>query len=453
MLNVLRMHRDARRPRSTRSSCRPSCSAPPSESWDDAVRARRASTACATRRPSVLAPTGTIGLMMDCDTTGIEPDLGLVKMKKLVGGGTMFIVNQTIPRALRQLGYTPTQIDEIVAYIDEHKTILGAPHLDRRAPAGVRLLDGRQHDPLHGSRADDGRGAAVHLAAPSPRPSTCPRRPRSKTSRSCTSTSWQLGLKAVAIYRDNCKVGQPLSTRRRTARASTRRRRRPPTQTVERIVETSSCTSRSARSCRAPARRSTFEFRVADCHGFATVGEYDDGRPGELFLKVVQAGLDARRHHGRLRHLGQPRPAVRRAAAGVRRDVHQHALRARGHDRRPRHPLRHSSLVDYIFRRLAVEYLSLRRARRARHPHGRASACSRRCPASRRRVIETSHGHEIAADPKIDPVGRRAGRRRSSSALDGARHRPSTNPGAARPRRPADARRATRRCACSAACR
>ena len=79
---------------------------------------------------SVLAPTGTIGLMMDCDTTGIEPDLGLVKMKKLVGGGTMSIVNQTIPRALRRLGYTAAQVDEIIAYIDTEKTILGAPHLD-----------------------------------------------------------------------------------------------------------------------------------------------------------------------------------------------------------------------------------------------------------------------------------------------------------------------------------
>ncbi len=91
---------------------------------------------------SVLAPTGTIGLLMDCDTTGVEPDLGLVKTKKLVGGGTMSIVNQTVPRALRRLGYGADQMDEIVAYIDEHKSILGAPHLQRRAPAGLRLLDG-----------------------------------------------------------------------------------------------------------------------------------------------------------------------------------------------------------------------------------------------------------------------------------------------------------------------
>ena len=97
---------------------------------------------------SVLAPTGTIGLLMDCDTTGVEPDLGLVKTKKLVGGGTMSIVNQTVPRALTRLGYSPDQVDEIIAYIDEHKSIVGRTAPVRRAPAGVRLLDGRQHHPL-----------------------------------------------------------------------------------------------------------------------------------------------------------------------------------------------------------------------------------------------------------------------------------------------------------------
>ena len=111
----------------------------------------------------------TIGLLMDCDTTGVEPDLGLVKTKKLVGGGTMSIVNQTVPRALKQLGYGPDQIDEIIAYIDEHKTIVGAPKLAAEDLAGLRLLDGRQHHPLLGPRPHDGSGAAVHLAAPSPR--------------------------------------------------------------------------------------------------------------------------------------------------------------------------------------------------------------------------------------------------------------------------------------------
>ena len=132
------------------------------QAWDEACELG-AQFGVRNSQASVLAPTGTIGLMMDCDTTGIEPDLGLCKMKKLVGGGTMTIVNQTVPRALRNLGYTPEQIDEIVAYIDEHKTILGAPHLAAEHMPGVRLLDGRQRHPLPRPRADDGGGPAVHL--------------------------------------------------------------------------------------------------------------------------------------------------------------------------------------------------------------------------------------------------------------------------------------------------
>ena len=127
---------------------------------------------------------------------------------------------------------TPAQVDDIVAYIDEHKSIIGRPAPARRAPAGVRLLDGRQHDPLHGPRADDGRGPAVHLGRDLARPSTCPRTPRSRRSSSCTIESWKLGLKAVAIYRDNCKVAQPLSTDKK----KTRRPRTDDVASVETIV-------------------------------------------------------------------------------------------------------------------------------------------------------------------------------------------------------------------------
>ena len=136
-----------RPPTSTRSCVPHELLSAAQRSWDDACEIA-ADFGVRNSQASVLAPTGTIGLMMDCDTTGIEPDLGLCKMKKLVGGGTMTIVNQTVPRALRRLGYDDGQIDEIVAYIDENKTILGAPHLDADHVAGVRLLDGRQRHPL-----------------------------------------------------------------------------------------------------------------------------------------------------------------------------------------------------------------------------------------------------------------------------------------------------------------
>ncbi len=161
MLRVLRMHRDASYDITDAGDAVPAeLLAAGQESWETAVRDGE-EHGVRNSQASVLAPTGTIGLMMDCDTTGIEPDLGLVKMKKLVGGGTMSIVNQTIPRALRRLGYTTVQVDEIIGYIDTEKTILGAPAPRSVAPRRVRLLDGRQHDPLRGSRADDGRRAAV----------------------------------------------------------------------------------------------------------------------------------------------------------------------------------------------------------------------------------------------------------------------------------------------------
>ena len=126
-----------------------------------------ASTGIRNSQATVLAPTGTIAFMMDCDTTGVEPDIALVKYKKLVGGGMLKIVNNTVPRALKRLGYESREVQEIVEYIDEHDTIEGAPHLQGRAPAGVRLrLQAGARaavDPLPRPPAHDGRGAAVHL--------------------------------------------------------------------------------------------------------------------------------------------------------------------------------------------------------------------------------------------------------------------------------------------------
>ena len=234
----------------------------------------------------MLAPTGTIGLMMDCDTTGIEPDLALTKAKKLVGGGTMFIVNQTIPRALRNLGYSDDEVDAIVDYIDEHKTIIGAPAFKA------------EHLPVFACSMGDNTihymGHVKMMAAVQPFISRrdqqdrehARRGRRSKTSRTLYLESWRLGLKAVALYRDNCKVGQPLSTQKKAGGRRSRRSARRSSASSRR----SSCRSRCARSCRAPAQPQTFSFRVADCHGYVTVGEYEDGRPGELFLKVAKQG-------------------------------------------------------------------------------------------------------------------------------------------------------------------
>ncbi len=185
------------------------------EAWDNACELA-AQVGVRNSQASVLAPTGTIGLMMDCDTTGIEPDLGLVKMKKLVGGGTMSIVNQTIPRALKRLGYSPAQIDAIVAYIDENKSLIGCPDLD---PA---------HLPVFACSMGDNTihylGHVKMMAAVQPfisgaisKTVNMPEEATVTDVEQLHIDAWQMGVKAIAIYRDNCKVAQPLSTVKKEA--------------------------------------------------------------------------------------------------------------------------------------------------------------------------------------------------------------------------------------------
>ena len=172
---------------------------------------------------SVLAPTGTIGFMMDCDTTGIEPDFSLVKFKKLVGGGSMQIVNQTVPRALRSLGYQQEQIEAIVEFIAEHGHVVDAP--------GLREQHYEVFDCAMGERSIAPMGHVRMMAAVQPFISGAISKtinmPESATVEEIEEiyrAGWELGLKALAIYRDNCKVGQPLSTRKKPAAARSRRR-------------------------------------------------------------------------------------------------------------------------------------------------------------------------------------------------------------------------------------
>ena len=200
---------------------------------------------------TVLAPTGTIGLMMDCDTTGIEPDLGLVKMKKLVGGGTMSIVNQTIPRALRRLGYTTQQVDEIVAYIDEHQSILGAPHLAAEhlpvfaCSMGDNTIHYEGHVRMMGAVQPFISGAISKTV-------NMPEEATVEDIEALHLLAWELGLKAVAIYRDNCKVGPAAVAPAKASAMPTGARdaaggRRWSSGSSRRIVPPGRC----ARSCRA----------------------------------------------------------------------------------------------------------------------------------------------------------------------------------------------------------
>jgi ribonucleoside-diphosphate reductase alpha chain len=229
---------------------------------------------------SVLAPTGTIAFMMDCDTTGVEPDIALVKYKRLVGGGMIKIVNKTVPPALKRLGYDKEQIREIVEYIDEHDTIEGAPHLeDDHLPVFDCAFK-----PANGARSIHYRGHLKMLGAVQPFISGA----ISKTINMPEDSSpadifqayiegWQLGLKAVAIYRDNCKRSQPLSTKR-----GEEDHRAPRAEAAE---------ARPVRRKLSDERQAlTHKFSVGDHEGYITVGVYDDGQPGEIVLTMAKEG-------------------------------------------------------------------------------------------------------------------------------------------------------------------
>ncbi len=391
MLRVLRMHRDAAA--SVNDPVVPvELLAAAQESWDAAVRDGE-EFGVRNSQASVLAPTGTIGLMMDCDTTGIEPDLGLVKMKKLVGGGTMSIVNQTIPRALRKLGYTPQQIDEIIAYIDHNKSIIGAPHLE---PAHLTVFACSMGDNVIHYEGHVRMMGAVQpfISGAISKTVNMPEDASVENIEALHMLSWELGLKAVAVYRDNCKVGQPLSTAKKGDTTE------PATQIVERIIE--KVVHQPVRQ-KLPRSRSakTFEFRVADCKGFATIGEYGDGRPGEIFLTVSKQGstlsgiMDAfAKSISYGLQYGVPMRAFVEAFVNSR-------FEPAGMTDDP--DIRFaSSIMDYLFRRLALEYLSYDE----RAELGIFSIDERlqpTLPGVEESMIENAMGSEIVADPKSVP--------------------------------------------------
>ncbi|CAL9590232.1 Vitamin B12-dependent ribonucleotide reductase [Actinosynnema sp. ALI-1.44] len=227
---------------------------------------------------SVLAPTGTIGLMMDCDTTGIEPDLALVKFKKLVGGGSMQIVNQTVPRALKALGYQEEQIEAIVEYIGEHGHVVDAP--------GLRQEHYEVFDCAMGERSIAPMGHVRMMAAVQPfisgAISKTVNMPESATVEDVEEIyyqGWKLGLKALAIYRDNCKVGQPLSAGKSAKSSSD-------TKAPETVVE-----YRPVRK-RLPKKRpsQTVSFTVGGAEGYLHAGSYPDDGLGEIFVKLGKQG-------------------------------------------------------------------------------------------------------------------------------------------------------------------
>ena len=287
MLDVIRMHREALRPIEP-DSVPPSLLAAAEEAWNTALKLGE-KFGYRNSQVTVLAPTGTIGFMMDCDTTGIEPDLALVKHKKLVGGGVIKIVNHTVPQALLRLGYTPDDAEQIVSYIDRTGTIEGAPGLK---PEHLPVFD------CSLAPADDGRSIAWQghlrmLAAAQPfisgaisKTINMPEESTIEHIMQAYMEAWKLGLKAVAIYRDNSKRSQPLSA----AGAKKEETKQTP-QPGAPVAEQQELFTRTLRH-KLPVERNsiTHKFSIGGHEGYVTVGMYDDGSPGEIFIKMAKEG-------------------------------------------------------------------------------------------------------------------------------------------------------------------
>ena len=390
MLGVLEMHRAASHGLVDGDAVPPELLEAGRDAWDSAV-SDAASFGVRNSQATVLAPTGTIGLAMDCDTTGIEPDLALVKTKKLVGGGTMVIVNQTIPRALRKLGYSAEQVDDIVAYIDEHMSVIDAPHLSAEHVAVFACSMG--DNTIHYEGHVRMMGAVQPLLSGGiSKTVNMPEDITVADIEDLHMLAWELGLKSVAIYRDNCKVGQPLSTSKSSESTAA--------QVVADVVDRSVSTPVRQKLPRTRTAK-TFEFRVADCKGFATVGEYDDGQPGEIFLTVSKQGstmagvMDAfaksisygLQYGVPLRAFVEAFTNMRFEPAGMTDDPDIRFA---------------TSIMDYLFRRLAIEYMTYD----DRAELGIFSVGERlqpTLPGVEEAVTPTNQGSDLASDPKTVP--------------------------------------------------
>ncbi len=285
MLEVIRMHRDAMRgiqPEHVQTELFLAAQ----ESWDTAL-AHGEKYGYKNSQVSVLAPTGTIGFMMDCDTTGIEPDLAQVKYKKLVGGGLIKMVNNTVPQALMKLGYTPEQTSEMVSYIDKNGKIEGAPYLKAE---DLPVFDCSLAPP-GGGRSINWTGHVKMMAAAQPflsgaisKTINMPEESSVEDIMNAYIESWKLGLKAVAIYRDNSKRSQPLN-----AGGKKEEKQAEAAVVLEPIQR--ELFARQQRE-KMPVERAsvTHKFSVGGHEGYITVGMYDDGRPGEIFIKMSKEG-------------------------------------------------------------------------------------------------------------------------------------------------------------------
>ena len=286
MLRVIRKHRKAAH-QIPAHGVSAALHAASSLAWDQAL-ALGSDHGFRNSQVTVLAPTGTIGFMMDCDTTGIEPDIALIKYKKLVGGGMLKIVNNTVPLALAKLGYSPSQVESIAAYLNEHDTIEGSPILK---PEHLPVFD-CAFRPAKGERSIHWMGHIRMMGATQPFLSGA----ISKTVNLPTNASveeieqaylaaWRDGLKAIAVYRDGCKRSQPLNTKKSDVKSDVKE------ETVAAPVVVAPPPDRAVRR-RLPDERKavTHKFSIGGHEGYLTVGMYEDGQPGELFCVMAKEG-------------------------------------------------------------------------------------------------------------------------------------------------------------------
>jgi ribonucleoside-diphosphate reductase alpha chain len=356
------------------------------QAWQDVLRLG-AKNGFRNSQASVLAPTGTIGLAMSCDTTGVEPDLALVKFKKLVGGGSMQIVNGTVPQALRRLGYQEEQIEAIVAHIAEHGNVIDAP--------GLRHEHYEVFDCAMGERAISPMGHVRMMAAIQPwisgAISKTVNMPESATVEEVEEIyfeAWKLGIKALAIYRDNCKVGQPLSAKKKDSAPHKAEAADAPQAKVEKVVE-----YRPVRK-RLPKGRPgiTTSFTVGGAEGYMTANSYPDDGLGEVFLKMSKQGstlagmMDAfsiavsvgLQYGVPLETYVSKFTNMRFEPAGMTDDPDVRMAQ---------------SIVDYIFRRLALDFL----------PFETRSALGIHSAEERQRHLET--GSYEPTDDEVDVEG------------------------------------------------
>jgi ribonucleoside-diphosphate reductase alpha chain len=355
MLRVMRKHRAALKD-IDRTHVPPDLFEFAKQVWDECVELGEAH-GYRNAQATVLAPTGTIGFMMDCDTTGVEPDIALVKYKKLVGGGLMKIVNHTVPMALQKLGYAAAEVKDIVGYIDEHETIEGAPHLkDGDLPVfdcafkpaqGVRSIHYMGHIKMIGAVQPFISGAISKTV-------NVPKEATVEEIEQAYIDAWRLGAKAVSIYRDGSKRTQPLNTSNDKGAAA-----RAGTGAVSTSVVADGVVDPAPRRHKLPdERRSiTHKFDIAGHEGYITVGLYEDGQPGELFLTMAKEGSTisgfadafaqaisyALQYGVPLQDLVDKFSHVRFEPAGMTRNPDIRFAK---------------SIVDYIFRWMAAKFLS-----------------------------------------------------------------------------------------------